>query len=65
MSFFFFICFHDYLPVVKYNLGLPDTTEHDAFEETNIVEVELIESSPNLCLTVCDRIPDRGRYISL
>lgn len=39
------------------------------FDETNTVvdkEIfsELIEASPDLCLTVHDRIPDAGTYIS-
>lgn len=64
------ICFHDVLPTVKYKFGLPDATELDAFDETNTVVEEdifseLIEASPDLCLTVRDRIPDAGRYIFL
>lgn len=63
------VCYHGYL-TVKYKFGLPDATELDAFDETNtIVEEdifsELIEASPDLCLTVRDRFPDAGRYISV
>lgn len=66
----FFITFHDYLPAVKSKFGLPDATELDVFDENNTaveedIFSELIEASPDLCLTLCDRIPDRGRYISL
>lgn len=62
-------CFHDVLPTVKHKFGLPDATELDAFDETNtLIEedifLELIEASPDLCLTVCDRNPDAGWYIS-
>lgn len=67
---FLSLYFHDYLPAVKSKFGLPDATELDVFAETNTVVEEdifseLIEAIPDLCLTVCDRIPDTGRYISL
>ncbi|XP_029690425.1 uncharacterized protein isoform X2 [Takifugu rubripes] len=56
--------FWDFIAQVKSKFGLPDATELDVFDETNTVVEEdifseLIEASPDLCLTVRDRIPDR------
>ncbi|TWW56356.1 hypothetical protein D4764_08G0003430 [Takifugu flavidus] len=57
--------FWDFIAQVKSKFGLPDATELDVFDETNTVVEEdifseLIEASPDLCLTVRDRIPDRA-----
>ncbi|KAE8289460.1 hypothetical protein D5F01_LYC11161 [Larimichthys crocea] len=62
--------FLDFIAQVKYKFGLPDATELDAFDETNTVVEEdifseLIEASPDLCLTVRDRIPDADTNTSL
>lgn len=60
--------FLDFIAQVKYKFGLPDATELDAFDETNTVVEEdifseLIEASPDLCLTVRDRIPDAAQTL--
>ncbi|XP_061564001.1 uncharacterized protein LOC133419025 [Cololabis saira] len=56
----------DFIAQVKCKFGLPAATELDAFDETNTVVEEdifseLIEASPDLCLTVRDRIPHAGQ----
>uniref|UniRef100_A0AAV2K847 Uncharacterized protein n=1 Tax=Knipowitschia caucasica TaxID=637954 RepID=A0AAV2K847_KNICA len=56
--------FLDFIAKVRYKFGLPDAT--DVFDETNTVVEEdifseLIEASPDLCLTVRDRIPDAAQ----
>ncbi|XP_061566931.1 interferon-induced very large GTPase 1-like isoform X3 [Cololabis saira] len=53
----------DFIAQVKCKFELPAATELDAFDETNTVVEEdifseLIEASPDLCLTVRDRIPN-------
>ncbi|XP_061566939.1 interferon-induced very large GTPase 1-like [Cololabis saira] len=53
----------DFIAQVKRKFGLPAATELDAFDETNTVVEEdifseLIETSPDLCLKVRDRIPN-------
>ncbi|CAL9694442.1 unnamed protein product [Knipowitschia caucasica] len=58
--------FLDFIAKVRYKFGLPDATKLDVFDETNTVVEEdifseLIEASPDLCLTVRDRIPDAAQ----
>ncbi|XP_013867477.1 uncharacterized protein LOC106520091 [Austrofundulus limnaeus] len=60
--------FVDFIAQVKYKFGLPDATELDVFDETNtLVEEdifsELIRANPDLCLTVCDKIPDGAQTL--
>lgn len=61
---FFLSCFQNVLNAVKDKFVLPDSNELDACDGTNtvieedILFFELIESSPDLCLKVGDRIPD-------
>nr|XP_046240238.1 uncharacterized protein LOC124056643 isoform X2 [Scatophagus argus] len=60
--------FLDFIAQVKYKFGLPDATELDAFDETSTVVEEdifseLIEASPDLCLTVRDRIPHAAQTL--
>lgn len=64
-------CFQNVLNAVKDKFVLPDSNELDACDDTNtgieedIFFFELIESSPDLCLKVGDRIPDAIKCIPL
>jgi hypothetical protein len=55
-------------PIVKSKFGLPDATDLQIFDETDTavdedILLELIESNPDLCLTVCDSFSVEGRPI--
>ena len=52
-------------PIVKSKFGLADATDLQIFDETNTavdedILLELMESNPDLCLTICDSFLGEG-----